>query len=130
MSLQWDGGSEIGSREDLGSRIDALNLPTSMRCIGEYHHEPPRKRLRRHRPSLVRWFSLDGPLELAKEQVLGCFNNVGVKYHVDTIRGTVISAQSGPYVIFVVLDQPMIAKNPNAPPGTKVEVTAKLARGL
>ena len=130
MTLEWDGKSEIGSKEDLGAQIEALKLPPSMTCIGEYLHDPPKKWWRRYRPSLVRWFSLEGSLELAKDQVLVCLRNAGLTYHVDTVSGTVISASNGFYMIFVVFDQPMIAKNPHAPLGTKVEVVARLVRGL
>lgn len=130
MPLGWDGKSEIGSREDLGRQIDALKLPELMTCIGEYRHDPPKKWWKKHRPSLVRWFSLDGSLEVVKEQILFCLKNAGLSYHVDTVRGTVISANDGFYLFFLVIDQPMIAKNPKAPPGTKVEVSAKLLRGL
>lgn len=86
MPLGWDGKSELGSRADLGAQIDALNLPPSMTSIGEYRDDPPKKWWRRHRPSLVRWFDLEGSLEVAREQILSCLDNARVKYHVDTIR--------------------------------------------
>lgn len=128
--MKTSAGSEypLGSREDFSFQIDALGLPASWSMLGEYFHDPPQKR-RRRRPGLVRWFSIEGSLEQAKSDIVSCFQRAGMAHRVVTVR-EIVHGNDDTYIFFVTLDPAMIAKNPQAPPGTQVEVSAKVSRGV
>ena len=123
-------GSEydnIGSKDDLLAQIEALGFPSSWTLLGEYFHYPPPKRGRR-RTGLVRWFRIGGTLEEAKSEIVSCFQRAGMKYRVVTVK-EIIHGNDETYIFFVTMDQGLIANNPKAPPGTQVEVSAKVLRG-
>ena len=124
-------GSEfdnIGSKDDLLAQVEAMGFPSSWTFLGEYFHYPPPKWGRR-RTGLVRWFSFTGTVEEARSDIVSCFQRAGMKYRVVTVKD-IIHGNDEIYIFFVTLDQGLIANNPKAPPGTRVEVSAKVLRGI
>jgi hypothetical protein len=110
---------EMGSEEDLGAQIDALELPASMRQLDEtYTKECPSPC-----PALVRWYDVAAPVETVRADIIARMTAADIKVNENSASQLLFAAANDQYIFFVVLDAEMIAGNVYAPAGTKAEIS-------
>jgi hypothetical protein len=112
---------ELGSQEDLGGQIDALDLPPSLIQLDEsYVVDCPSIG---PCPSLVRWYDTTAPAEIVRAEIISHMNAADVEVNENSVNRGIFVGRDDKYIYFVVLDTDMIAGNRHAPPGTKVEIS-------
>ena len=112
---------EVGSEEDLASQVDGLQLPGSLVALDEHYEAqcPTGTSC----PSLVRWFDSTAPDDVVRTEIVSSMNTAGIDVNENSEGYGIFSGRDETYIYFVVLDANMIAGNPYAPPGTKVEIS-------
>lgn len=116
------GGPAPGSEEDLAGRIDALELPPTLRPMGEiYTEECPGTC-----PAFVRWYASSSPAESIREDVVARLEASGVPVNEASASRLAFAASDDESIFFVVLDTAMMAANKNAPPGADLEIVVQL----
>ena len=110
---------EIGSEEDLGGQIDALQIPSSLTQLGQhYTPECPGTPC----PTLVRWYGGSAAAETLKAELISNMTSARVVVSENSLKPLIFTGRNDRYIFFVVLDTQMIAGNKFAPPGTAAEI--------
>ena len=116
------GGPALGSMEDLNGQLEALQVPDSMVQIEQlYEPECPVTC-----PSLVRWYDVSGPVESVEGELISRMRAAGLSVREPTTTVRLFTGRSEEHIFFVVLDQPMLDRNTNAPAEADVEISVSV----
>ena len=101
-------GSEPGSREDLASRLNALE-PSSMKQTREiFSPEENCPTSATLCPSLVRWYSIAGPIGAAREAVISRLQAKGLAFEQNDIEPNLIVVRERHHIYYLVFhEQPL-----------------------
>ncbi len=77
------------------------------------------------KPNLVVWYQVTGPLEQKRAELVDAITEAGWDVNEASASLGVWSAATEDHIMFVVVNQEMIARNPYAPEGTNAEISVK-----
>jgi hypothetical protein len=99
-------GPAPGSRKDLAGHLDGLE-PSSMQQTREiYHSEEECPTSPTLCPSLVRWYSIAGPIGAAREAVITTLQEKGLAFEQKAIEPNLIVVRERHYIYFLVFHEP------------------------
>jgi hypothetical protein len=99
-------GPAPGSREDLAGRLNVLE-PSSMQQTREFYHSEencPTSAIQC--PSLVRWYSIAGPIGAAREAVIARLQEKDLAFQQNAIEPNLIVVRERNYISYLVFHEP------------------------
>jgi hypothetical protein len=99
-------GPAPGSRDDLAGHLDGLE-PSSMQQTREiYNSEEECPTSPTLCPSLVRWYSISGPVGEAREAAIARLEERGLEFESNDVEPNLIVARERHYIYFLVFHEP------------------------